>query len=82
MAPAGCSHLGRLSGLVVPETSPPSLLSSHWQVATMPAPCFKIPSSPTFVVHIYALPLYLSLPNPVESQQEEKHHTNLVQKQW
>ena len=49
------------------KISPPSLLSSHWWVATMPAPCFKFPTA--FVVHIWqthALLLYLSLWNPVK----------------
>ena len=59
------------------------LTSSHWQVATMPAPCFKSPMA--FVVHIWqthALPPYLSLLNPDEPPHEGKHNTNLVQKQW
>ena len=65
------------------KISPPSLLDSHWQVVTMPAPCFKTPMA--FVVHIrqnHTWQLYLSLLNPDESLCEEKHHPHLAQEQW
>ena len=56
-------------------------------VITMPTLCFKSPMA--FVVHIrqtHALLPYLSLWNLVESpredKREDKHHTNIAQKQW
>jgi hypothetical protein len=64
------------------KISPPSLPSSHWQITTMPAPCFK--SHMTFVVSIWqthALLSYLFLLNSVEPLCEGKCHTNMVQKQ-
>jgi hypothetical protein len=65
------------------KISPSCLLSSHWQVVIIVAPCSKTPTA--FVVHIrqtHALPLYLSLLNPVKLPRKGKHCTNLVQKQW
>jgi hypothetical protein len=59
------------------------LASSHCWVATTQTLCFKFPTA--FVVHIrqtHTLPLSLSLLNPDELLYEEKHNTNLVQKQW
>jgi hypothetical protein len=61
--------------------SPPSLLGSHWRIATTPTPCFQ--SSTAFVVYIWqthAFPPYLSLLNP-DQPREGKRNTNLVQKQ-
>ena len=63
--------------------SPPSMLSLHCLVATTTAKCFKTHTA--FVVHIrktHALPIQFSLWNPIEPLCKEKHHTNLVQKQW
>jgi hypothetical protein len=54
-------------------------MSSHCRAS----PIVQTPTA--FVVRIWqtqALPLYLSLLNPVEPPREEKQHTNLVQKQW
>ena len=64
------------------KISPPSSLDSHWWIVTTSVPCIKAPMA--IVVHIrqtHTLPPYLSLWNPVKLPQEEKHHTNLAQKQ-
>ena len=65
------------------KISPSCLLSSHWQVVIIVAPCSKTPTA--FVVHIrqtHALLPYLSLLSPVKLLQEEIYHTSLAQKQW
>ena len=43
-----CYHL---MGTQSSKISSPSMLSSHWWVATIPGPCFKTPTA--FVVHIW-----------------------------
>jgi hypothetical protein len=43
LSPGGLPAYSYLVETLWPENSPPGSLSSHWQVAMMPAPCFKTP---------------------------------------
>ena len=61
------------------EISPPSSLSSHWQVDTMPTPYFRISTAFWGALLANSCPAIFTFPwSSVESLQEGKHHTILV----